>query len=93
MPKKLLEQVPKHDNELFSSLSVLLHYWVVERYCPKRVSKQFGIKQLVPPPFYLPFTRVEPLERCAMDYSKYDDGVMELWDKRRETTLRGSKDK
>ena len=28
-----------------------------------------------------------------MDYSQYDDEVMRLWDKRRETTLRGSKDK
>ncbi|RWR90954.1 protein MAIN-LIKE 2-like protein isoform X2 [Cinnamomum micranthum f. kanehirae] len=64
----------------------------VKGTAPNILSKQFGIKQDVPPPFYLPFTRVELLERCEMDYSKYDDEVMELWDKRRETILRGPQD-
>ena len=91
MPKMLFQKIPKEDKGLFTSSTVLLHYWIVKRHNPECVTKQFGIKQDVPPPFYLPFTRVERLERFEKNYQKYGDEVIGLWEARQRNVLTGQK--
>lgn len=92
MPKKLFQQFPKHDKELFNSTTVLLHYWVVEKHNPERVTKKFGLKQVVPPALYLSFTRVERVERMTMEYIHYEDEVIGLWEARRKNVLSEQKE-
>lgn len=92
LAKKLFQEVPKHDRELFTSSTILLHYWVIERHSSRRVMKQFGLRQVVPPPFYLRIKRVEHAEHMVIDYNSYDDEVSSLWDARKENVLHGQKD-
>ena len=68
MPKKMFLKILKADKGLFTSSTVILHYRIVERHNPERVTKQFGIKQAISPPFYLPFKRAERLETFEVDY-------------------------
>lgn len=57
--KKYARNVPKVDHDLFSSSTVLCFYWVVERHNAGLAMTQFGLKQVVPPPFSIPFLREE----------------------------------
>ncbi|XXG63326.1 hypothetical protein AAC387_Pa05g1549 [Persea americana] len=93
MPKKLFQKVPKEDKGLFTSSMVILHYWIVERHNPEHVTKQFGIKQAVPPPFYLPFKRAESLERFEKNYEKCGGEIIGPWEARQINILTGQKDK
>ncbi|XXG46971.1 hypothetical protein AAC387_Pa02g1692 [Persea americana] len=89
--KKFLQHVPKVDRDLFSSSTVLIFYWIVERHNTCRVMKQFGFKQVVPPPFNMPFLRHERVERITIDYRKIEDGIEALWQDRRNMVLHGEK--
>eukprot|EP00268_Persea_americana_P024625 TRINITY_DN24066_c1_g1_i1.p1 TRINITY_DN24066_c1_g1~~TRINITY_DN24066_c1_g1_i1.p1 ORF type:complete len:125 (+),score=5.32 TRINITY_DN24066_c1_g1_i1:576-950(+) len=60
--KKFQMSVPKGDCDLFSSSTILVWYWIVERHNTWRVMKQFGLKQLVPPTFSVPYVRRERIE-------------------------------
>lgn len=54
--------------------------------------KQFGLKQLVPPPFNMPYLRVERIERMVIDYSsRMDEEVTALWAARKQLGLHGEK--
>ena len=52
--KKFHSKLSKVDRSLIGSSTVLVFYWVVERHNTWQVMKQFGLKQLVPPPFTMP---------------------------------------
>lgn len=89
--KNFLQHIPKVDRDLFSSSTILIFYWIVERHNTCRVMKQFGFKQVVPPPFNMPFLRHERVERITINYSKIEDGIEALWQGRRNMVLHGEK--
>lgn len=64
----------------------------MERHNTGRVMKQFGLHQEVPPPFSMPFARVERVEKIVYDYSA--SGKVPnytLWDSRCKCVLKGKK--
>ena len=92
MPKKLFQSMPKVDKELFTSNTALIHYWVFERHNANHVSKQFGLRQTVPPPFSLPFKQNDRIERCVIDYSQNHPDVFKIWESMMNLVLSGKKD-
>lgn len=91
MQKKLFQSLPKGDKELFTANTALIHYWVFERHNASCVSKKFGLRQTVLPPFSLPFKRNERIERCVIDYSQNHPDVFKIWESRRNLVLSGKK--
>lgn len=53
--------------------------------------KQFGLKQVVPPPFVMSFLREERIERVIVDYSLCHIAEQELWEARLNSVVRGKK--
>ena len=89
--KTFLRSVPKADREIFTSSAPLIFYWLLERHNCDRVMKQFGLWKVVPPPFVLPFPRVERKQRLIVDYIKKNQMEIDMWEDRRRYITRGKK--
>lgn len=78
------------DRTLLHSSTVLIWYWIVERHNTWRVMKQFGLKQIVPPPFTMPILRRERTFRSVVDYAAtMDKDVVSTWGARATLGLQG----
>ena len=54
--------------------------------------KQLGLKQLVPPPFSVPYVRRECIERVVIDYNSHmDEYIVALWATRSQLGLHREK--
>ncbi|RWR78487.1 protein MAIN-LIKE 2 [Cinnamomum micranthum f. kanehirae] len=74
---------------LFRSNTALISFWVVERHCPERVMKQFGLKQIVPPRFLKPFPRNEMVPIGENKREKLRAIYLGLWNKRMDAITYG----
>ncbi|XXG41517.1 hypothetical protein AAC387_Pa01g1959 [Persea americana] len=91
--EKFLNRISKVDRNLVSSSTFLVYYWIIERHNTWWVMKQFGLMQLVPPPFNMQITRRERTFRLVIDYSKkMDKDVEALWDAKSELGLQSAED-
>lgn len=89
--KAFLKRVPKEDRYLFTCSAPLIFFWVLERHNTGRVMKQFGLRQVVPPPFVAAFPRVERIEKVVTNYIIVHSAEIELWEKRYNSVLHGKK--
>ncbi|XXG77684.1 hypothetical protein AAC387_Pa08g1792 [Persea americana] len=87
--KEELAKIVYEHMEVFSSQTVLICYWIVERHNSNLVMKQFGLQQIVPPPFYNAFNREDRALKATVDYSKkMKEGIKE-WNGRKNLVLKG----
>ncbi|RWR76671.1 serine/threonine-protein phosphatase 7 long form [Cinnamomum micranthum f. kanehirae] len=91
LDKAFLKRVPKEDRYLFTCSAPLIFFWVLERYNTGRVMKQFGLRQVVPPPFVAALPRAERIEKVVTNYSIVYSADIELWEKRYNNVLHGKK--
>ena len=75
--------------EVFSSQTVVVCYWIVECHNNNRVLKQFGLQQIVPPPFYGAFNMKDRALKAIIDYSKKMKEGIEEWNGRKKSVLKG----
>eukprot|EP00268_Persea_americana_P051994 TRINITY_DN5796_c1_g1_i2.p1 TRINITY_DN5796_c1_g1~~TRINITY_DN5796_c1_g1_i2.p1 ORF type:complete len:177 (-),score=10.71 TRINITY_DN5796_c1_g1_i2:18-548(-) len=68
--KNFTKHVTDDDCRLFRLSTILISYWILERHNVGGVMKQFGLQQLVPPPFHMPFLRKEKMAKIFMGYTK-----------------------
>lgn len=51
--------------------------------------KQFGLRQVIPPPIYPSISSVERAEYTTINYvTNFDEQLKGLWDRRRELVLK-----
>ena len=74
---------------LFRSNTVLICFWIVERHCPERVMKQFGLQQIVPPRFLKPFSRNEIIPTGVHRREKLRAFWFSLWNKKMDDITYG----
>ncbi|XXG65656.1 hypothetical protein AAC387_Pa05g3298 [Persea americana] len=89
--KPFFRLVPKADRELVTSSAPLIFYWLLERHNTGRLIKQFGLRQVVPPPFVLPFPRAERKQRVIVDYSQKNKAKIKMREDRCRYILRAKK--
>ena len=90
--KKFTQNVSDVDRQLFMSNTILIHYWIMEYHNSNCVIKQFGLSQVVPPPFQMPLLSVEKVERMYWDYTHISPKVLSMWNAKVDVILQGQKD-
>ena len=84
---KLAKVVPKGERQLFTSNTALVFYWIVECHNSKQAMKQFGLRQLHPIIFRMPFERVDKVRKATYDYSRSLKELIAIWDVRHKMLL------
>ncbi|RWR83518.1 serine/threonine-protein phosphatase 7 long form [Cinnamomum micranthum f. kanehirae] len=73
---------------LFTTDSLLISYWVLERHPTPRVMRQFGMRQTVPPLFVRPILQKENKERFVIDWSLVNEEEVKSWEARANNVLK-----
>ena len=77
------------DVPLFRSNTTLISFWIVERHCPEKVMKQFGLQQIVPPHFQKPFPQNEMVLIGDNQREKIRSIYSSVWNKRMDAITYG----
>ena len=85
MPKKSFQKTPKEDKVLFTYLTILLHYWIVEKYNLERVKNSSALNKLFPHPSICLLRglsvwkclkkTIESMEMKLLDYERQGKGM------------------
>ncbi|RWR93445.1 serine/threonine-protein phosphatase 7 long form [Cinnamomum micranthum f. kanehirae] len=89
---KLTKVVHESDRNLFTSNTTMIFYWIVEQHNSERVMRQFGLRQMVPVPFQMPFDTADKVKKSLADYSISMKEIITIWETREKTVVRGESD-
>ncbi|RWR73152.1 protein MAIN-LIKE 2 [Cinnamomum micranthum f. kanehirae] len=87
--ENISDYIDDGDVPLFRSNTALICFWVVERHCPERVMKQFGLQQIVPPRFIRPFPRMEIIPTGEQKREKLRSVYFGVWNRRMDDITYG----